>query len=188
MFAFVCMPFSFSPSSALACRLPLFGLFPWRFTLRVTERPRTEQRWGMALSDHHYTSPPFHLHLIILISPRGSVRARVFVYFVLSCFFFQRVCARGKESECRQRRRKMRVGKGEEGASIWYSHYTSCRFHLHLIVCLIAGKKQVIYQAWRGNWSLFPRHSSLCFCLCLCLAVCLSMSVYMCAVHPFRQL
>ena len=68
-----------------------------------------------------------------------------------------------------EEKRKMREGKGENGASIWYSHYTSCRFHLHLIVCLIAGKKRVIYQAWRGSWSLFPWHGSLCCCLCLCM-------------------
>lgn len=79
-----------------------------------------------------------------------------------------RVGERGRERQCRRRRRrKMREGKGEKGASIWYSHYTSCRFHLHLIVCLIAGKKQVIYQARRGSWSLFPRHGALCVCLCL---------------------
>lgn len=181
------MPFSFPPSSALTCRLPLFGLFPWRFTLRVREQPWTELRWGMALSDHHYTSPPFHLHLIILISPWGRVRAPSVCVLCVIMFYFERTCAWGKESECRRRKRKMREGKGERGASIWYSHYTSCRFHLHLIVCLIAGKKQVIYQAWRGSWSLFPWHDALCVCLCLCMPVCLSSGVYMCAVHPFRQ-
>lgn len=157
-----------SSYDALASRLPLFGLFPCRFTLPVREQPWTELRWGMALSDHHYTSPPFHLHLIILISPWGRVRARLFVFSVLSCFTFECACASVRERQCRRRRRrKMREGKGEKGASIWYSHYTSCRFHLHLIVCLIAGKKQVIYQAWRGSWSLFPRHGALCVCLCL---------------------
>lgn len=162
-----------SSYDALASRLPLFGLFPCRFTLLVREQPWTELRWGMALSDHHYTSPPFHLHLIILISPWGRVRARLFVFSVLSCFTFECACASVRERQCRRRRRrKMREGKGEKGASIWYSHYTSCRFHLHLIVCLIAGKKQVIYQAWRGSWSLFPRHDALCVCLFVFVCVC----------------
>lgn len=87
-----------SSYDALASRLPLFGLFPCRFTLWVREQPWTELRWGMALSDHHYTSPPFHLHLIILISPRGRVRARVFVHSVLSCFTLSaRACWRESE-------------------------------------------------------------------------------------------
>lgn len=103
----VWVPFLFPPYYALASRLPLFGVFPWRFTLWVREQSWTELRWGMALSDHHYTSPPFHLHLIILISPWGRVRACVFVYSVISCFALSVYVREGK-SERRQRNRKMK--------------------------------------------------------------------------------
>lgn len=79
----------------------------------------------MALSDHHYTSPPFHLHLIILISPRGSVRAsRVCVLCVIMFYFLAhahtrthahaRTRAPERESECGRRKKKDEGRKGRE--------------------------------------------------------------------------
>lgn len=181
----VCMPFSFPPSSALACRLPLFGLFPWRFTLWVREQPRTELRWGMALSDHHYTSPPFHLHLIILISPWGRVRAPVCLctlcYHVLLWAYIYVRAGGKKKAKCGQRKRKMREGKGKER-----------RVHmiqpLHLMQVPFA--PYCLSHCWKkSRWFTKPEEAADPFSLgtALCVFVCLSVSVYMCAAHPFRQ-
>lgn len=155
----LCMPFSFPPTRVLACRLPLFGLFPWRFTLWVREQQRTELRWGMALSDHHYTSPPFHLHLIILISPWERVRPCVLavIRLYVHAVKWKWMCVRQrKKDERRGRESKVR------------SYDTAITPHAGSICTLLfvslLEKKQVIYPAWRGSWSLFPWHAFVCVC------------------------
>lgn len=133
------------------------------------------------------TLHPHSICTLLFSSHReGACAARVFVYFVLSCFYFEPTRVRVKEKRCicGRGKRKMGEGKGEKRHvyMIQPLHLTQVPFAPY---CLSHcwKKNLVIYQAWRGSWSLLPWHGSLCVCLCVCL-VCLSACVY---ILPFRQ-
>lgn len=103
----------------------------------------------MALSDHHYTSAQFHLHLIILISLQAGEEECACVHCVRLrrvhgraglCTLRYHVFARTHMHACVKGRVVREKEREREGDTyIRCGHYTSCGFHLHLIVCLTAG-------------------------------------------------
>lgn len=161
------MAFSFPVYDTSVHRLPLFGLFVWRFTLWVRKQLWTELRWGMALSDHHYTSPSFHLHLIIFISQWE--RARASVCLCTPCYHVFRLRLQARTAEKVDAEEEERWDEDRERKE--YPYDTAITPHAGSICTLLfvslLEKKQVIYQAWRSSWSLFPWLS--CF-VCLCLS------------------
>lgn len=147
--------------------------FVWSISLAIYSlSEKAAEDW--AEMGHGFIRPPLHFTPIPFAPyyAHRTVRARACLCVcVLGCimFCFEALCTWKRDGRSRRRKRKMREWKGKKGASIWCSHYTSCRFHLHLIVCLIAGKK--------SRWFTKPGEAADPFSLgTVALCVCLGLS------------
>lgn len=141
-----------------------------------------EMRHGFIRPPLHFTPIPFAPYYA-----HRTVRARACLCVCVLggiMFCFEALCAWKRDGRSRRRKRKMREWKGKKGASIWCSHYTSCRFHLHLIVCLIAGKKAGDLPSLERQLIPFPLAQWLCVFVWVWVAV---FNVQIRPVHLLRQ-
>lgn len=137
-------------------------------------------RHGFIRPPLHFTPVPFAPYYSPLTArERARPRPVCVRSVIMFCFWSRRACARA-ERGCVQRGR--RRDEEENGASVRCSHYTSCRFHLHLIVCLMAGdlpslKRQLIPSP------LARLHVLVCVCVHVCVCLC----VYVQGKHSLRR-
>lgn len=128
------------------------------------------------------TLHPHSICTLLFSSHReGACAARVFVYFVLSCFYFEPTRVRVKEKRCicGRGKRKMGEGKGEKRNvyMIQPLHLTQVPFAPY---CLSHCWKKKPGDLPSLKRQLIPSPLAWLF---VCLFVCLSA----CAVLPFRQ-
>lgn len=175
-------------------RVGLQIAFVWSISLAIyslSERAAmdwAEMRHGFIRPPLHFTPIPFAPYYFHLTLRKRARVKRVCVLCVIM-FYFQPVARASARKRGTWVRKKERWGKGKDRRVCPYD--TAITPHAGSICTLLCvsllEKKQVIYQAWRGIWSV-SLGMALCVFVCVCVSlVCLCASVYICAVHPFRQ-